>query len=599
MALAPASFATDRLDPARAGAARELEAAITRAPAELDARRILADLLLEAGDSRGEFIRASCEVEELGPWDARRPALARLVASLEARGGMAWSRALRAVPGFDTADKAWQRPPFAFRRGFVELVRGNGSELLPRLDAAAGAAPICRVRLEQVRARDLLALSASAAGRALLELELDQAEPDWLTGEALTVAAGVLAPLTSFAVRGATTEPLAAALSGCRELVALRLEDTGRGEGIGLAGLERLLASGALARVRRLTLRGQKLGPEGARRLASLTSLEQLVIEDDALGPKGGAALAAAAELSSLRSLTLRGCELGDKGVRALVASKHLAGLERLDVAGNKLNGRKLPAVLDALALPALRQLGLADSNLKVDGARVLAATRALDRVEQLDLRGNTFKHEGAGILATAEGFPRLLDLDLSGNTIDAVGMRALAEGPFLSKVRKLAIGHNKCGTEGGKELAKWRGLPQLTELSLSYNWMGVLGVRALLERAERLLVLDADENNYGPEPIRAVAAGACPRLVVLRSREADAASLRALPSCAAAHTLEQLSIGGAAIDLETARAIASLPVLGRPRLSFCLPTPEAAAHLRERFGPFLETWGNALEWLP
>jgi hypothetical protein len=476
-------------------------------------------------------------------------------------------------------------------------VRGLGRELVPRLDAAAAAAPICRVRLEQATGADLEALAATRTGLSLVELQLERAARGWLEGASLAALPRVVAPLESLSIRGQTTASLAAALSGAGALRALALEDDGTGEGIGAEGLSRLISSGALHHLRRLTLRRQSIGAEGVKLLSGLSCLEELTLEDDALGPKGAAALAAAQALASVRALALRGCELGDKGVRAVVASSSFVGLVRLDLAGNKINGKKLAPILDAFALPALRHLGLADSNLKVEGAKTLASTTALARLESLDLRGNTFKHEGAGLLAKAEGFPALVELELAGNTIDAVGLRALAEGPFMARVRALSLAQNKCGTEGGKALSRWPGLSALTSLSLSYNWMGVLGARALLERAGSLQVLHAGENNYGLEPVRAVAAGACPRLRVLRCGEADEASLLALATCPASRTLEELALGGSAIDERSAAAIAALPVLGRPSFSFCRPSPAAAALLARRFGPYLRTWGNSREW--
>jgi hypothetical protein len=114
-----------------------------------------------------------------------------------------------------------------------------------------------------------------------------------------------------------------------------------------------------------------------------------------------------------------------------------------------------------------------------------------------------------------------------------------------MARVRALSLAQNKCGTEGGKALSRWPGLSALTSLSLSYNWMGVLGARALLERAGSLQVLHAGENNYGLEPVRAVAAGACPRLrcaALRRGRRGRRCS--SLATCPASRTLEELAWG-------------------------------------------------------
>lgn len=590
-------FRTGILDPARAETVASLVRQIVASPDDLTKRAILADLYEEAGDARGRHLRLACELERLDETDPRRLALARAVASLEARGRIAWSSDVRRVGGLNGCSREWGRTPFAFRRGFVEVLTGVPEEVLPDLDAAADVAPICRLALRDCKPADLGTLATHRSLGKLRDLSLS---PDDAALELdPLLASRHLERIERLSLKGVLTSDTARRLAdhpATAQLVELVLESP-RDEGIGVEGLRALLQRGRLASLRRLTLVGQGLGAEGMHLLTELDGLRALTVEADEIGPAGAATVADSTTAASLGSLRLVGCGLGAKGAVAVVGSKRLGALSHLDLSENGI-GKKLASVLAAYALPQVTSLALNGSNLKLDGAKALAETRVLAGLTRLALAKNVFKHEGAALLATAEGLPRLEVLDLGHNTIDPFGWKCLASGPLLANVRELDLSHNKCGTEGGKELAKWAGLSELRSLRLSYNWMGVLGIRAILERAPRLEELYAGENNYGSEPVRAVAAGACPRLRTLEAHECDAPTAALLENAPAAKTLEDLALGAGAADEAFATALASLPSLGRLKLSFRTPTPAAAAILRRRFGPFLELWGHVDAWL-
>jgi hypothetical protein len=173
--------------------------------------------------------------------------------------------------------------------------------------------------------------------------------------------------------------------------------------------------------------------------------------------------------------------------------------------------------------------------------------------------------------------------------------MAALAAGRLLDGVRDLSLRNNKCGTEGGIALARARGLAHLRKLSLFYNWMGVKGARALLAATPNLEELRAEENNYGVEPSRFLAASTemrSLRKVTLRQAEPGP-----LATSAAAQTFEELSLENSALDVAAARALAALPALELLHLSFVSLDDEARAVLRARFGPNVTAYGDFDRW--
>jgi uncharacterized protein (TIGR02996 family) len=557
-----------------------LLARVVERPTDHGPRLVFADARVEAGDPRGEYVQLACALEGMPERDPRRAELERRVAALEHRNNVAWSREVRAIGPFNAADRSRGSVPFAFGAGFVEVLAGSAAHVAPHIDAAAAVAPICRLRLDEVGEPDVEALVACRALGNVRELRLSgRASVEGL------FARGDLASVREIVLRCAL--PVAATVERKLRLERLDLE----GAAIGIAGLRKLVEGGVLDEVRRVRLAHQDVGVEGAKLLARLPRLEELCLEHDKIGKAGAIALAGAARLATLR---LRTCGLGEKGVAALVASPALSSLRTLDLAGgNGLNAKTIAGVLAALDLPALVDLGLGHSNLKAAGAAVLAASDRLGRIERLDLSGNALKHEGARLLAAATNMPRLRALDLGNNGIDGVGVRWLADGPFLASVRELDVMNNKCGTEGGKALARWPALPRLEKLSLHYNWMGVLGIRAILERAEALVELGAGENNYGPEPSRVLAKAPPPNLRALTLREADTAALTAIAAGPLRDRLETLSLSVADLDEPCAQALAEMPALGELGVSFTTPHGQAAAILRRRFGPFLRVWGH------
>jgi uncharacterized protein (TIGR02996 family) len=569
----------------------QAEARVLARPDDHEARLVLADALVEAGDARGEYIQLACLLERIEARDPRRPELERKVAALESRHNLAWSRELRRVGPLNAGEPRFGTTPFAFRAGFVEALRGPAGNLLPHLEQAAKVAPICRLALTEVDEAALAALAASPSLGQMRELSLELRGAGGLRE---LLASPALSGLRELRLKGFVDGAAVAALAAQRDLRLRHLELAG-GEGLGAAGLAALLDAGVLSELSSLRLDRQDIGAAGAKLLARLPRLAEIALANDKIGKHGAAALAACAGLGSLR---LAACGIGEKGAQAIVAAPALRALHTLVIGqGNGVGGKNLAAVLAACELPALVDLGFPSASLKAEGARAIAASDRLGRVERLDISGNALKYEGARLFAAAEGLTSLRALDISGNGIDAVGMRHLAEGPALATVRDLDLANNKCGTEGGKALARWPGLPRARLLRLFYNWMGVLGVRALLERAEALEELYAHENNYGGEPARMIAKAPPPALRALGLREAETDAVTAIAGGPLRDRLESLTLGAMTLDERCAQALAAMGALGELRVSFVTAEGGAAAILRRRFGPFLSVWGD-LGWL-
>ena len=278
--------------------------------------------------------------------------------------------------------------------------------------------------------------------------------------------------------------------------------------------LTKALAASFVPQLRKLSLRGLKLGAKGCKLLG-------------------------AAELKALRSLDLGECNIGQYGVE-LVASPHLAALETLFLDATKIGAKHLPALLDRLDLPSLRGLDLSGLRGKEAGAEALAKTDALARcgVTALGFAGNAIGDDGAELLAGAEGLAGIRRLSLAGNGLRVDGVAALADSPLLRGLEALDIRYNKIQTKGAQALAKSVAAATLVEIDVDHNWIGSKGATALFGgaglRAIELVRLGV-ENNFGDAAVDALAGSDLrPRAVYAASHASPESVARLLASPAA-----------------------------------------------------------------
>ena len=152
-------------------------------------------------------------------------------------------------------------------------------------------------------------------------------------------------------------------LAGSPQLATLRCLTAG---GLWAEGLQRLVASPHLARLKALRLPANTLGNAGVLalvRAAALTALEELDLsgrgvaeryhEDPIVRSPGMETLAGWAGLAGVRSVMLSGNEVGRAGLRALLRSSHAGTLKELSLRGGRLDGQAMAEFRDAL--PGLR----------------------------------------------------------------------------------------------------------------------------------------------------------------------------------------------------------------------------------------------------
>ncbi|MCA9586218.1 MAG: hypothetical protein KC657_12755 [Myxococcales bacterium] len=572
-----------------AGGPADLEAQLRSSVDDLDARRVLADALLEAGDPRGMYMQLAVEHDGTPSWDPARERPAQQLASFEARYGMKWSEPLRGVGGLGKLARDETRAQFAFRRGAIELLRGDAQRIVAQLEAAQDVAPICGLELKAVTPAALAALTATRALSRIRRLDLDLSpHQDQTKALAALFASPHLGALTHLGIDDVsdveevmTTLATADALGNLRSL-SLRLPELDR------ASVEALGRAPWAASLEELDLRitGDlgELGP-----LGSLPALARLRVTGER-APEAISALAGRTA-GTLRELSIEGGQATPRQLADL-GSAAFAGLRVLRLEGIGLNAAKLARALGSWELAELWHLDLGGSALREAGAAALAASPLMATLERLDVGAARLGDAGAAALAKGVA-PRLRRISLAHNALGEAGLAALAEGPLLAHVEHVDLRNNKCHNAGGLAFAALPTLPRVKHLALHYNWMGVHGLRAILQRMEDAEELHLDENNYGVEPVRALAASTTIRnLRVLSTREADAKWLAAFASSPAASRLEQLSLSSSALDDASVDALLALPALGSIHLTFCFHLSEPARQrLSARFGPMLTFW--------
>jgi uncharacterized protein (TIGR02996 family) len=352
--------------------------AICASPDDDTPRLVFADWLDEHGDAkRAEFIRASCELEQVEEFGPRWRALCERTRKLLDPNRAKWSSEL--------ADRKLLH--VEFRRGFVDEVTIYSKRFVSDAANLMALAPIQRLKLADLTAArgnvpldDVLACPAVARLRGLdlsntplpdpaveqvaacenlrdlRELALDASE---LTGDACR------ALLRSEYLAGLTDLTL-----------AVRFDSNAEGNDLAAA----LAAEPGLRRITRLTLRGCHVGPAGAKALAKsphAVGLRYLAITgggysaETRLGPKGTQALAGSANLAALTALVVTGQEIGLGGVQALADSPHLAGLRHLDLSGNPFTPAMVAALVGSKGLGKLASLELRHDSVNVERAKL------------------------------------------------------------------------------------------------------------------------------------------------------------------------------------------------------------------------------------
>jgi uncharacterized protein (TIGR02996 family) len=459
-------------------ASASLYQAIVSAPDDRGLRAVYADALDEEGDARSEFVRLQLELERLGEDDPRRSEMeARVMRLLRTHGAgwlspgtwMEWDwegelfgNPDPGLPHFTpwlTGQDCWR-----YRGGLPEFLSAPAAEFLAHGERLRRFAPVRDLFLYQVYSPQ-----AEEVRRARLARLRDlNAPPAIMESEERRLEEMRRWPRVGDIMRSQ-------ALRGLRALGFRVLQDDAVAElasSPALAGLQELHVG--------LSTHSTPAAFAALARSPALSGLEALALNGDTYAENSGTdvgdaachELAGSGALARLKRLSLRDHRVGPGGLQVLLDSPRLMGLEELDLAGN----RRLPPLLEILVagegLSRLRALDLADSSpefhlrdgsqpdgqtwgrlanlvrlglrgaedLGDEGAAALAGTPALGNLRSLDLAGCGLGSEGALALLRSPSLGRLTTLRLDGNPFDVGVLRTLAGAPVCPRLRRLTL---------------------------------------------------------------------------------------------------------------------------------------------------------------
>jgi hypothetical protein len=405
--------------------------------------------------------------------------------------------------------------------------RADASRIVPRFDRPSG------VRHLALRAPDLVAVwegtdpprlqSASVCIRSIDEAETlaGRQELSRLTSLALAFRCGFSgqSPFEPFLGNVIEADKAAAdaffrraGLDRLEKLVIVgyRMGYWGR-EGLGRHGLDALIASGLLRRLKHLRLQLLPLGDRGVAALAPALGkrLETLELVDVYCKGGGAAALAESPCLPSLRALDLSANRIGAEHA-ARLADVRMPHLQSLDLSGPRINpyywnvGQQpvldagVAAWADSANAERLKHLRLANCHLTDEALTAIFRSARLPNLEKLDLSHNAFT--AAAVAQAVVGSPlwqTLQELGWNDCRLDNAAMEALARVTHAPALRSLQLGYNSIGPRGAAALARWPVLARVWHLELHDNVIGDAGLIALAASPDlgRLLELDLEQD--------------------------------------------------------------------------------------------------------
>jgi hypothetical protein len=282
-------------------------------------------------------------------------------------------------------------------------------------------------------------------------------------------------------------------------------------EGLGRLGLNALIASGLLQRLKRLSLKLLPLGDAGVAALAPALGmrLETLELVDVYCKGDGAAALSDSPCMPSLRHLDLSANRIAAARF-VQMASVAMPRLQSLDLSGPRINpyywnvGQQplLDAGAAAWAASAsvrrLKRLRLQNCHLTDEALTSIFRSPQLRRLEELDLSHSAFT--AAAIAQAVVGSPlwrNLKELSLNHCRLDNAAIEALSHVGHAPRLRSLRLGYNSIGPSGAAALARWPLLARVWHLDLHDNLIGDQGLIALARSPHlgRLLELDLEQD--------------------------------------------------------------------------------------------------------
>jgi uncharacterized protein (TIGR02996 family) len=311
----------------------KLRALVLRYPSDADVRGVYADVLIDAGDPRGDFIRAQASLEDRLPPDAREAAQ-RQVQSLLAAHEKEW----RAVASW--AD-------VRFKGGFIHAIRATIGSFLAHAHELFAVEPVSTVVLGGVSDDALVKLAEHEALARVNRLHLSG----------------------TFGDRGASA---LAKSRYVRSLRGLNLIASEIGEGF-------VSAAGNFESLVSLSLTGHEMGDELIAVLSKneLPKLERLYAARTALSDEGVAAIADAKTWTSLRWLCLGGNEISDEGADTLAKAK-FGNVTHLELNQTSIGDEGALAIVKGKAFRALKKIDLRQTEVSSATIQQLRARKGL-----------------------------------------------------------------------------------------------------------------------------------------------------------------------------------------------------------------------------
>jgi uncharacterized protein (TIGR02996 family) len=281
--------------------------AVCENPDDDTPRLVFADWLQENGDeARAEFIRVQVEIPMCQP-GARRLYLTRREHDLLNEHEQKWYWPL--VPFLFE----WSDYPWAFRRGFVDVMELRETTLIERGNDLFRLTPLTHARLPQVTNWKGLADCRHLARLRAIDFE----------GSDLDSTSGISALFTS---------PY---LLHIRELFLDRIEFA---RDLELNDLGELSVSAEFNSLRVLSLNDNRIGPEVIPLLAAapfVPQLETLRLDGTELADEGIDWLADCDRFTNLKHLSLLSNHISDRGARRIARTGWFDRLESLDLRNN------------------------------------------------------------------------------------------------------------------------------------------------------------------------------------------------------------------------------------------------------------------------
>jgi Ran GTPase-activating protein (RanGAP) involved in mRNA processing and transport len=281
-------------------------------------------------------------------------------------------------------------------------------------------------------------------------------------------------------------------------------------EGLGRLGLDALIDSGVLKRLKQLRLECLPLGDDGVAALAPElgAQLESLELVDVYCKGKGAAALIDSPCMSSLVRLDLSANRIDHDHISQLAKVK-MPRLESLDLSGPVINpyywNVGVQPILDAGAAAwancdnanGLKRLRLSNCHLTDAGLMAIFKSSRLHALTELDLSHSSFSISGMSQIVGSRLWHTLYQLSLNDCRLDNDAIEALAGVSHAPRLRSLELTYNSIGPRGAAALASWGVLRRVWQLNLHDNVIGDEGLVALAQSPNlcRLLELDLEQD--------------------------------------------------------------------------------------------------------